>query len=308
MTLANPALQTSSTVFTVSPEPTTSPSPSRWSGTAEGQGEVGQPSRTGSGQGQNAVKHGLSSPQPVLRGIETEEEWQAYRAALLEDFKPVGALEYVLAERAILCQWRLRRISRYEVESTEAACHQAGLDADFSHFFAGAHTQLLQLTHSFPPPDAIDRVMRYEAHLTRQYTTATRELDKLQARRRTEATALARLDVSSPIPESTEQPPRAVGHHPESKSAFSPQTPSPAESSHPPAPSPHEVRPVNERPEEVEAQRVGPWALGWGCSDRINPPNEASAFSTPSEITKQIPPSEHVQEDTTPARLEVSGQ
>ena len=49
-----------------------------------------------------------------------------------------------------------------------------------------------------PPPDAVDRIIRYEAHVAKQLTTALHELEALQTRRAGGTAHLARLDVSGP--------------------------------------------------------------------------------------------------------------
>jgi hypothetical protein len=58
----------------------------------------------------NALRHGLRSIQTVVPG-EDPEAWEAHRAAVIEDVKPVGALEYALAEQVAVKLWRLGRAS-----------------------------------------------------------------------------------------------------------------------------------------------------------------------------------------------------
>ena len=48
----------------------------------------------------------------------------------------------------------------------------------------------------FPNHLIIDNLMRYEAHLHRQYIQTLHEIEALQARRRGERTPLARLDIT----------------------------------------------------------------------------------------------------------------
>lgn len=47
-----------------------------------------------------------------------------------------------------------------------------------------------------PPEQTLERIMRYEAHLHRQWVQTIHELEALQARRKGERTPLARLDVT----------------------------------------------------------------------------------------------------------------
>jgi hypothetical protein len=63
----------------------------------------------------NALRHGLRSVQTVVPG-EDLNAWEAHRAAVVEDLKPVGALELALAETAAAKLWRLGRVVRYEAD------------------------------------------------------------------------------------------------------------------------------------------------------------------------------------------------
>jgi hypothetical protein len=65
----------------------------------------------------NATRHGISSPAPVVPGMESDADWQRHREGILENLAPVGTLEVALAERVALCAWRLHRVARYETEA-----------------------------------------------------------------------------------------------------------------------------------------------------------------------------------------------
>lgn len=58
-----------------------------------------------------------------------------------------------------------------------------------------------QRTRLLPPPEAVERVIRYEAHLSRQLYAALHELEACQSRRTGRPAPLARLELSG-IPES----------------------------------------------------------------------------------------------------------
>src|SRR5215213_10826111 len=62
----------------------------------------------------NARRHGISSPAPVVPGLEKAEDWKEHRDGILENLSPVGHLEVTLAERTALLSWRLHRVTRYE--------------------------------------------------------------------------------------------------------------------------------------------------------------------------------------------------
>ena len=65
----------------------------------------------------NATRHGISSPAPVVPGLENQEDWQEYREAILEHYSPDGPVEFELAERVAVLTWRLRRVPRYEAQA-----------------------------------------------------------------------------------------------------------------------------------------------------------------------------------------------
>ncbi len=40
----------------------------------------------------NATRHGISSPEPVVPGLEKREDWEEHRRGILENLSPVGLL------------------------------------------------------------------------------------------------------------------------------------------------------------------------------------------------------------------------
>ncbi len=73
----------------------------------------------------NAVKLGVYSTSPVVKGLETAPQWEEYRDGILAALAPVGALELALAERVAGCLWRLRRVTRAESAAVERARDEA---------------------------------------------------------------------------------------------------------------------------------------------------------------------------------------
>jgi hypothetical protein len=65
----------------------------------------------------NATRHGISSPKPVVPGLERQEDWESHLEGIMENLSPVGHLEVTLAERIALLFWRLHRVTRYETEA-----------------------------------------------------------------------------------------------------------------------------------------------------------------------------------------------
>ncbi|MEX1255510.1 MAG: hypothetical protein WEE64_14320 [Dehalococcoidia bacterium] len=161
----------------------------------------------------NAVKHGLTSADPVIAGMEDDEEWYEFYRGIEEALAPEGRLEEALVERIALLAWRLRRVIRYEaavttrgVAATErnlaigeayaAGTLSTGDLPEMNPEYVAAHEEARML----PDADEIDKIIRYETHLHRQWLQTLHELEAIQARRRGEATYLARVDFNASPP------------------------------------------------------------------------------------------------------------
>ena len=73
---------------------------------------------------QNAVKHGLLSHQDVI-STESQADFDQHRNQMLADLAPVGAMEYMLAERIVSLSWRLNRtlcIQNQSIETLKEDC------------------------------------------------------------------------------------------------------------------------------------------------------------------------------------------
>jgi hypothetical protein len=77
----------------------------------------------------NATRHGISSPAPVVPGLEKREDWQEYREAIIEHYAPADPIQSELAERVALLAWRLRRVTRYEAQTI--AISQEKIEDDY---------------------------------------------------------------------------------------------------------------------------------------------------------------------------------
>jgi len=67
---------------------------------------------------QNAVKHGLFAREAVIK-CEDPAAYELHREALLDELKPVGAIESMLAERIVSLSWRLQRVERMQNQATD---------------------------------------------------------------------------------------------------------------------------------------------------------------------------------------------
>jgi hypothetical protein len=137
----------------------------------------------------NALRHGFNSSLAVLPGIESEDEWEAHRRAIVESLTPEGYLECLLADRIALSLWRHRRVFRYELfEFEPSPSYQEQLDDFYKKTLDQplADAAVALPTRSFPPEGYIERLQRYEAHLHRLFLKDLHELEALQSRRNAE--------------------------------------------------------------------------------------------------------------------------
>ena len=79
---------------------------SRGPKTAEGKARVSQ----------NALKHGMCAKKFLLLPDDSRAEFAALESALLEELRPEGVVETLLARRLIAAAWRLARADRLEFE------------------------------------------------------------------------------------------------------------------------------------------------------------------------------------------------
>ena len=64
----------------------------------------------------NALRHGLAARTLVVAPWEDADDFAAFAADLRADLAPAGACEEALAQRIVLCAWRLERICRIEAD------------------------------------------------------------------------------------------------------------------------------------------------------------------------------------------------
>jgi hypothetical protein len=134
---------------------------------------------------QNALRHGLTSKNLVIRPDE-EEEFAALRAALEAELDPQGALETITFREILHAAWNLQRFRRIEAE----VCR-----GDLEDFLRREETTIL------------DRLARYQARAQRAYYRAVQELRALQTNRaaRLDRPQAAELPALAEIPKLTKQ-------------------------------------------------------------------------------------------------------
>jgi hypothetical protein len=140
---------------------------------------------------QNAITHGLCSTRPVL-STEDSVQYDQFRDDFFRRHTPEGALENVLAERAVNTFWRLRRASTFETLIVNSLLGQA-IDAIKEKFAGNPNFRLSDLTsqdylavvveNDFSREHILERVQGYETKIERSYYRTLKELRKLQTQR-----------------------------------------------------------------------------------------------------------------------------
>jgi len=139
----------------------------------------------------NALRHGVTSSAFVLPGVEREEDWLEHRDGIRAALAPQGALESFLADRVAFCSWRLGRVLRFETATTAKALAESETDIRISlrKICRESERDDAELRdrvageNMLPADWPLQRVMRYESHLSRQMTQSLHELQRMQAAR-----------------------------------------------------------------------------------------------------------------------------
>ena len=174
------------------------------------------------------LKHGLAASNIVLPS-EDADEWQAFHDAVIDNLGAEGALEFLLASRVAELMWRIRRVGRVEEQSISVRQmrrnllvedratleitrpkpiageslqdRRAAIEAQLGGYAGGmivaeATDRYEETLPVLMPDDAqVQRVLRYEAHLSRQLNRALHQIDALQRRRRRHRAQSARFAV-----------------------------------------------------------------------------------------------------------------
>jgi len=144
----------------------------------------------------NAIRHGFFSKWLLVKhpdGKENEGEYADFYAALRKHYEPMDWLEELWVEKIAVWSWRLRRLIRCESGQISKALadhsynvqkSKAG-DSENSEIGPPSNPEIDAITdHLFlPSNEELERLLRYEAMISRQLNHAIAELERLQARR-----------------------------------------------------------------------------------------------------------------------------
>jgi hypothetical protein len=169
----------------------------------------------------NATRHGISSPRPVVPGLEKQEDWEEHRSGILKNLSPVGHLEVTLAERVALLSWRLHRVTRYETETIAISQGQVEEDIHRKAIFlrslrdnpyASTHPEDIRFEakHNRNTHNALKRFPSLEPGKTMKGEDATSVVwSVLMAAQKALGERRASLKAALPSPARTREPPEA---------------------------------------------------------------------------------------------------
>lgn len=115
-----------------------------------------------------ALKHGVCSSDPVIEGLESNDDWIAHRDRVIREIDPVGALESAYAQRAASYLWRIDRVARYRKAEARTDSEAATIERD---------------RRTPTDPSMIETVAKYEVHLNRMLAQTMAELRRMQKER-----------------------------------------------------------------------------------------------------------------------------
>jgi hypothetical protein len=157
----------------------------------------------------NAWKHGIRSEVMAIDTFEEVRDWETHQDGIVEDCKPEGHLENSLVERIAIALWKLRRLEQHQATLTLRYIGMAYGDVQIGQAYAqgtiakGIFPDVsaedlfkAQAVRTFPSPDEMALVIRYETHYHRLLIQTLHELEAMQTRRQGGASPLARLDIT----------------------------------------------------------------------------------------------------------------
>ncbi|HEV2551576.1 MAG TPA: hypothetical protein VGU20_29980 [Stellaceae bacterium] len=139
----------------------------------------------------NALRHGLTARHVTIFD-ETEADFRRFQRQLMRVLCPEGAMEAQLAERAIICAWRLRRVYRIETGMfSKARKLWAPTGPTLANDIETVYTRLASQR------DDLAKLSRYESSIERSLRRALLDLERRQARRKAGNGADRLLDAAN---------------------------------------------------------------------------------------------------------------
>jgi hypothetical protein len=140
---------------------------------------------------QNAVKHGLCANRNVIKS-ESQEEYNMFKDEMIADLAPIGAMEYMLADRIVCLSWRLKRAEFFQnmvidaLMDYEMALCRSFLRNALREAEAGNPELLMGhvINKDFSNSRTLDLLLRYERRIESYMYKAIAEFRKMQKMRK----------------------------------------------------------------------------------------------------------------------------
>jgi hypothetical protein len=183
----------------------------------------------------NALKHGFTAAEIILPTVEEQIDFQQFRLAFEEEYKPVGPTEEVLIEDMVTARWRMNRLRKMEPGffALRREVLKDGI-TEFSTLDPQAQLALIVLDDA-RDTDTYGKMSRYEARFERSFYKALKELQRLKALRPALSDSGNGTVSQDPVPPHPEPPPQPTtqaseqGTDPVAPPDFAPQPPEAAE-------------------------------------------------------------------------------
>jgi hypothetical protein len=168
----------------------------------------------------NALRHGLTG-QVSLMTDDDRAAHDAFSKSIIDDLKPVGAMELQLAQRIATDSWRINRLAAFE-DNIYCMWHETNLPSHSNH--PQIDTACSQTQTFLQKSDELNRLSLYEQRLNRSIQKNMAMLKQLQKERKAEQQAqpteknqpAKQMGSIFQMPETAPQPPQNdVSGHPE---------------------------------------------------------------------------------------------
>jgi hypothetical protein len=132
----------------------------------------------------NALKHGFTAAEIILPTVEEQIDFQQFRLAFEQEYKPVGPTEEVLVEDIVTARWRLNRIRKMEPGFFALRREVLSDSLKESFYTLDPQSQLaLIVLDDARDSDTYGKMSRYEGRFERTFHKSLKELQRLQALR-----------------------------------------------------------------------------------------------------------------------------
>ena len=133
---------------------------------------------------QNSFRHGLASAKVVLPH-EDPAAFEELKNALLDDYKPAGAVELELVSLLAAAMWRLKRANRVHDVYLDQTLGQASSDEALAALISSINDQ------------GFAKIERYRAQAERAFYRALKEVQRAQDARRKQEVAAAKKQMAA---------------------------------------------------------------------------------------------------------------